>query len=175
MRILEVRMGAPLHIAEATTSALIYASLRGVESHGIGLLSGYVKQWEQGRIVPDAEPKELKETKTTILLDAHQTLGHYASLKAADNAVEKAQNTGVGTAVIRNSNHNGGAKDRRTVYIRVRAYTTQCDAQRATLYSIQHTALCTITQHAAAHAERYRRLPFPPFHHGCRGRGGGGG
>ena len=107
MRILEVRMGAPLHIAEATTSALIYASLRGVESHGIGLLSGYVKQWEQGRIVPDAEPKELKETKTTILLDAHQTLGHYASLKAADNAVEKAQNTGVGTAVIRNSNHNG--------------------------------------------------------------------
>lgn len=107
MRILEVRMGAPRHIAEATTSALIYASLRGIESHGIGLLPGYLAHWEKGRIVPNAEPRKLTETTTTVLLDANQTLGHYASLKAADNAIEKARNAGVGTAVIRNSNHNG--------------------------------------------------------------------
>ncbi len=106
MRVLEKRMGAPCHIAEASASALIDASLRGIDSHGIRLLPYYIERWEKGQIVPDAEPVTVKETSTTGLLDACQTLGHYASAKAVESAVAKARKAGMGAVVIRNSNHN---------------------------------------------------------------------
>ncbi len=107
MQVFEYRMGAPRHIAEAATNVRVDASLRGIDSHGISVLPYYVERWEQGQIVPDAEPETVHETLTTTVLDARKGLGHYASGMAVEYAARKARATGMGSAVVRNSTHNG--------------------------------------------------------------------
>jgi len=52
------------------TEALLSADLRGIDSHGIARLTGYVRLWEAGRVNANPDIKIVHETPSTAVVDA---------------------------------------------------------------------------------------------------------
>ncbi|WP_137596730.1 Ldh family oxidoreductase [Paucilactobacillus kaifaensis] len=88
---------------------LVDADLRGISSHGIQRLAWYLNMIKEHIIVPTNKPIILKETPTSLLIDANQNMGHIASALAMRKLIEKTKKSVVSIAVIRNSNHFGTA------------------------------------------------------------------
>lgn len=102
-------MKAPRHVAEPTADLMVRTDLRGVDSHGIGMLPRYHDWWQAGFIVPDAEPLVVRDEMATALVDGQKGLGHYVSAIAMRRAIDKARRYGIGIVAVRNSNHYGAA------------------------------------------------------------------
>ena len=96
-------------VAEHLTGALIQASLRGVDSHGVRLLPHYIEGVKKGRINPDPQYKFRKTSPSTGTFDADHTFGHAAGMEAAKKAIELASQAGTGHIAIYNSSHFGAA------------------------------------------------------------------
>ncbi len=94
---------------EATIAAdvLLSADLRGVDSHGIARLSGYVRLWEVKRINPNPTINIIHETPSTAVVDGDSGLGLVVAPKAMQIAIEKAKAVGTGWVSVQNSNHFG--------------------------------------------------------------------
>lgn len=95
--------------AQATQAAqaLLSADLRGVDSHGVARLSGYIRLWKAGRINPKPEIKILHETPSTATLDGDAGLGLIVATEAMHIAIRKADQVGTGWVAVSNSNHFG--------------------------------------------------------------------
>lgn len=93
--------------AALATDVLVTADLRGVDSHGVARLSGYVRLWENGRLNAAPRPRVVHETATTATVDGDGGLGLVVAPYAMDIAMEKARQYGSGWVAIRNSNHFG--------------------------------------------------------------------
>lgn len=86
---------------------LLSADLRGVDSHGVARLSGYVRLWKAGRINPSPQVKVVHETPSTATMDGDAGLGLVVASEAMELAMEKAAQCGSGWVSVRNSNHFG--------------------------------------------------------------------
>ncbi|OGK99040.1 MAG: hypothetical protein A3E31_12655 [Candidatus Rokubacteria bacterium RIFCSPHIGHO2_12_FULL_73_22] len=102
-------MKMPRRPAETTAGLMVRTDLRGVDSHGIGMLPKYVEWWRDGYLVLDAEPRLVRDEGATALFDSGKCLGHYVSTLAMRKAIEKARAYGIGIATVRNSSHFGAA------------------------------------------------------------------
>jgi len=100
-------IGCPDDDAKLATDVLLSADLRGVDSHGIARLSGYVRLWEGRRVNPVPEIKVVHETPSTAVVDGDEGLGLVVGPKAMEIAMEKARAVGTGWVAVRNSNHFG--------------------------------------------------------------------
>ncbi|TAF56460.1 MAG: Ldh family oxidoreductase, partial [Sphingobacteriia bacterium] len=83
-------MGCPLEDAQLAAEVLLSADLRGIESHGIARLSGYLRLWEAGRINARPQVRILHETPSTATLDGDAGLGLVIGPKAMRLAMTKA-------------------------------------------------------------------------------------
>src|SRR5690606_40416292 len=86
---------------------LLSAARRGVDSHGVARLSGYVRLWEQGRINATPNIRVVHETPTTATVDGDKGLGLVVAPQAMEIALAKARQYGSGWVAIRNSHHFG--------------------------------------------------------------------
>jgi len=86
---------------------LLASDLRGVDSHGVARLSGYVRLYEKGRINPKPNITIAHETATTATVDGDSGLGLVVAPFAMKLAIEKAEKYGSGWVSVRNSNHFG--------------------------------------------------------------------
>lgn len=102
-----LEMGCPPDHAALATDVLIRADLRGIDSHGIARLIGYVRLWEQQRINPAPEIRVVHETPSTAVIDGDRGLGLVVAPRAMEIAMQKASEAGTGWVAIRNSNHFG--------------------------------------------------------------------
>lgn len=102
-----VKMGCPVEQAEIASTALVTADLRGVDSHGVARLSGYVRLWEANRINPTPNIKIIHETPSTAVVDGDAGLGLVVGPTAMNIAMDKARNVGTGWVSVKNSNHFG--------------------------------------------------------------------
>lgn len=102
-------MGMARPAAELTADLMVRTDLRGVDSHGIGMLPKYVEWWRAGYITPGAEPELVHDDGATALFDGRKGLGHFVSSLAMRRAIDKARGLGVGFVAVRNSNHYGAA------------------------------------------------------------------
>ncbi len=102
-----VKMGCPAEQAEIASTALVSADLRGVDSHGVARLSGYVRLWEANRINPVPNIKIIHETPSTAVVDGDAGLGLVVGPTAMKIAMDKARNVGTGWVSVKNSNHFG--------------------------------------------------------------------
>ncbi len=89
------------------STVLLSADLRGVDSHGIARLSGYVRLWETGRVNTRPDMKVLHERASTATLDGDAGLGLVVAPRAMRLAMEKADTCGTGWVSVQNSNHFG--------------------------------------------------------------------
>jgi len=106
VRIFE-KMGCSEEDALLASNVLQSADLRGIDSHGVARLSGYVRLWKANRINANAKPKIIHSTNTTATLDGDGGLGLTNASKAMDIAIEMAKEHGSGWVAIQNSNHFG--------------------------------------------------------------------
>ena len=100
-------IGAPIEDAIQAAKVLISADLRGVDSHGVARLSGYVRLWEKKRLNASPDIKVVHETPGTAVIDGDLGAGLVVAPRAMKVAIEKAKNVGSGWVAIRNSNHFG--------------------------------------------------------------------
>ena len=101
------KIGCSSADAHLAAEVLQSADLRGIDSHGVARLNGYVRLWKAGRINAKAEPKIIHQTNTTATLDGDGGLGLTNAAKAMDIAIDMAENHGSGWVAIQNSNHFG--------------------------------------------------------------------
>jgi len=93
--------------AELAADVLLKSDLRGIDSHGVARLAGYVRLWDKKRINATPDIKIVHETPTTATVDGDAGLGLVVAPFAMQIAIEKADKYGSGWVSVRNSNHFG--------------------------------------------------------------------
>jgi LDH2 family malate/lactate/ureidoglycolate dehydrogenase len=101
------KIGCSPDHAELATNVLLSADLRGIDSHGIARLSGYVRLWEAQRINATPVVRKVHETPSTAVVDGDSGLGLVVAPQAMEIAIEKAKTCGTGWVAVKNSNHFG--------------------------------------------------------------------
>lgn len=94
------------HATTATTT-LLSADVRGIDSHGVARLSGYVRLWEAKRINATPDIKIIHESPSTAVVDGDSGLGLVVAPFAMQVAINKAKQAGTGWVSVQNSNHFG--------------------------------------------------------------------
>ncbi|MEI6086686.1 MAG: Ldh family oxidoreductase [Bacteroidota bacterium] len=102
-----LKMGCSLQDATTAATVLISADLRGIDSHGVARLSGYLRLWEAGRINTKPNIRVVYETQSTAVVDGDAGLGLVVAPFAMQVAIDKAKNVGTGWVSVKNSNHFG--------------------------------------------------------------------
>ncbi len=93
--------------AALASDVLVSADARGIDSHGVARLAGYVRLFDNGRLNTKPQVKVLHETPSTATLDGDRGLGLIVAPKAMEIACEKATLAGSGWVAVQNSNHFG--------------------------------------------------------------------
>jgi LDH2 family malate/lactate/ureidoglycolate dehydrogenase len=100
-------MGCSETHASLSADVLLQADLRGIDSHGVARLIGYVRLWESKRINTTPNITIVHETPTTATVDGDAGLGLVVAPFAMQLAIKKATLYGSGWISVRNSNHFG--------------------------------------------------------------------
>jgi len=93
--------------AHLAADVLVSADARGIDSHGVARLAGYVRLYDHGRLNPTPNIRILHESPSTALLDGDRGLGLVVAPKAMEIACQKAALAGTGWVAVQNSNHFG--------------------------------------------------------------------
>ena len=101
--------GVPAADAEVAAAAIVEADLRGVPSHGVSLLPGYLTRLEAGGLNPRPRLAVVSEAPALVVLDGDGGLGHVVATRAMDLALERARSSGVGACAAGHSSHFGMA------------------------------------------------------------------
>jgi L-2-hydroxycarboxylate dehydrogenase (NAD+) len=102
-----LKIGCSQTDVNTATETLLSADLRGVDSHGVARLSGYVRLWETQRVNATPQIKIIHETPSTAVVDGDAGLGLVVAPFAMQVAIDKAKNVGTGWVSVQNSNHYG--------------------------------------------------------------------
>ena len=102
-----LHMGCSEADATLATTTLLAADMRGIDSHGVARLVGYVRLWEAGRINPKPDIRIVHETPSTAVVDGDAGLGLVVAPFAMEVAIDKAKIAGTGWVSVKNSNHFG--------------------------------------------------------------------
>lgn len=100
-------LGCPKKDAKLAADVLVSADLRGVDSHGVARLSGYVRLYDHGRLNPNPQIKIIHESPSTAVIDGDKGLGLVVAPFAMQIAMKKAKKAGSGWVSVQNSNHFG--------------------------------------------------------------------
>ena len=102
-----LKIGCSESDAGIAAKSLLSADIRGVDSHGVARLSGYVRLWEAKRVNAEPAIKIIHQTPSTATIDGDAGLGLVVAPFAMKVAIEKAKQVGSGWVSVKNSNHFG--------------------------------------------------------------------
>ena len=102
-----IKIGCPADQARTAADVLLSADLRGIDSHGLARLSGYVRLWEAKRVNSKPSIRIVHESPSTAVVDGDQGLGLVIAPYAMEVAIAKAKQCGTGWVAVKNSNHFG--------------------------------------------------------------------
>jgi LDH2 family malate/lactate/ureidoglycolate dehydrogenase len=103
-------VGLSERAAERAADVLVYADLRGIDSHGVSNMFPFYVHWlTTGFLNPQPEPKVVREAAATATIDDDRGLGLATSHDAMASAIERARTCGVGSVAVRNGGHFGAA------------------------------------------------------------------
>jgi L-2-hydroxycarboxylate dehydrogenase (NAD+) len=101
--------GLPANDAAVLGDLITEADLRGSDTHGVFRMPAYCKRIKAGGVNPRPNIRILEERASTALVDGDNGMGHLAMKFAAETAIAKAKQTGIGWVGARMSNHAGPA------------------------------------------------------------------
>lgn len=111
------KLGVPDADARKVAGLMVEADLLGYDTHGLFRLRQYVNRLRDGGCNAAAQPRILRQTAATALIDGDNGLGHLAMAMACDLAMDKARSSGMAWVGVRGGNHAGPA----ALYVRPQA------------------------------------------------------
>ena len=100
--------GVPAEDAKICADVLLESDRRGIESHGCNRFKPiYLDRIKNGTLLPVTKIDIVKETPTTVVMDANNGMGMVASHKMMEMLIEKAKTCGMAGGTIYNSTHYG--------------------------------------------------------------------
>ena len=99
------RWGLPEGDARTVADVLVWADLRGIDSHGVTRIPMYLRLLDDGDLNPTPAIKTCLETSATTVIDADRAAGPIAMTTAIGKAMEKARDAGIGVALVRGTTH----------------------------------------------------------------------
>jgi LDH2 family malate/lactate/ureidoglycolate dehydrogenase len=93
--------------AEMVAEHLVLSNLRGVDSHGVFHVPGYVAAIRRGDLLPSAAPEILRETANSALISGGWTFGHVVARYAMEVGLEKAAAQGMAVIGLVQAHHVG--------------------------------------------------------------------
>lgn len=104
------RLGMPDDDARRSTDTLLYADLRGIDSHGVSnMMRYYVAGLQSGELNPAPQWTLERDAPAAATIDCDRGLGLTVGPQAMQLAIDKAKQTGVATVVANNGAHFGAA------------------------------------------------------------------
>ncbi|HKC33498.1 MAG TPA: Ldh family oxidoreductase [Xanthobacteraceae bacterium] len=100
-----VRTGMAESDAATVADVLVWADLRGVDSHGVSRVSMYLRLIDDGDLNLTPAMKIATETAAVVLVDADRAAGPVAMTMAMGAAVRKARDAGIGLALVKATTH----------------------------------------------------------------------
>jgi LDH2 family malate/lactate/ureidoglycolate dehydrogenase len=94
-----------LEHAQDVSDALLWANLRGVDTHGVSRIHMYCEMIKKGHIDPQGNPEVIQSSLSVQVIEANQSAGPIAVKKAASLASHIAKSTGIGLVMVRNTTH----------------------------------------------------------------------
>ena len=101
------KAGMPQTDAEITSDCLVFADLRGTETHGVSRVNTLVKKMAAGVIKAKPSPRVLKDQGATLLVDGDDAMGQVTAGYAMKLAIQRAADTGVSMVGAINGGHIG--------------------------------------------------------------------
>ena len=100
--------GVPEEDAKICADVLLESDRRGIESHGCNRFKPiYLDRIKNGTLLPVTKIDILKDTPTTVVMDANNGMGMVANYKMMEMLIEKAKVYGMAGGTILNSTHYG--------------------------------------------------------------------
>ena len=99
------RAGMAQQDAALVADVLVWANLRGTDTHGVTRIPRYVELIEAGDMNPKPALAVITQTAASVLIDADRAPGPVAMTRAAAEAVRKARDAGIGLALVRRTTH----------------------------------------------------------------------
>jgi len=100
-------MDSPPDSAKKIAASLLKSDIRGINTHGVGLLSMYAKMIDDGAIDPNATTTITHKTDCIISVDGHDGFGQLVGELATAAGIEAAQKSGMAMVAISNASHLG--------------------------------------------------------------------
>ena len=91
--------------ARLIAEVLVWANLRGVDSHGALRVPGYLRRIATGEFNPRPNIRVLADLPAAVVIDADRAYGPVGMTRAMDLAIEKARVCGIGAAFVRRVTH----------------------------------------------------------------------
>jgi LDH2 family malate/lactate/ureidoglycolate dehydrogenase len=102
-----IRFGMPPQDAQIEAEVLLWANLRGIDSHGVLQIPSYLKELDEGYMNPRPDIRVINETPATMVIDADLAFGAVVTVFTMNKVIEKTRDTGICWATIRNTSHQG--------------------------------------------------------------------
>ncbi len=99
--------GASETEAEIVAESMVFADMRGVDTHGVHFLTLVADRVKAGMIRIPTPLAVLRDDGATGLIDGGDGLGQVAACRAMEMSIGKARRFGVGTTLVRNTNNVG--------------------------------------------------------------------
>ena len=93
--------------ARTVADALVWANLRGGDSHGVVRLPRYIDLIATGEMDPAARPTLALDHPTRFVLDGQRCAGPVAMMQASAVAAERAKVNGLCVGLVRHTTHTG--------------------------------------------------------------------
>jgi len=154
-------MGAAEEEAGIVADHLVGANLAGHDSHGVGVIPGYVRVFKAGLLIPNQTLRSTLDAGALLMFDANRGFGQRMTREAVAHGIARAKALGACVMGMRNAAHLG----------RVGTYAEQCAAEDCAFVAFVNVADHLAYQ--APYAGRDAKLGTNPFCAAVPGRDGG--
>ncbi len=104
-----VKVGLSQEDAITVSDSLMFANLRGIDSHGVVRFPFYVRRLKEGGTKARPRIQKIREKPASILIDGDNGMGQVVGMHATKLAMEKAREAGICLVGARGSSHYGVA------------------------------------------------------------------
>ena len=102
-----VKAGLAPDEANIEAEVLVWANLRGIDSHGVLRIPSYLDSIDAGLMNTRPDIKTIKETPAVLFVNADRAMGPVVTTEVMNRVTEKAKSVGIGWGLLRKNTHQG--------------------------------------------------------------------